>query len=225
MKHCTGDRSTFSLTPRLEFLATVIALFSLGCNGENDSNGLFDFDVSNEFVTQGSDVSYGITRAYLDTEFQWTSVHMNLNDGVVGDSLVTSCGNWSYEVNPNSTVEIWFPDAFVDDGIYHFSDQGDDNDFQILIKRDLSFGPTFSGSFQLTENSLQQQVVMARGFTEFDTDQPFEVTQATIQILNIRSEESTIRFVLELANEYCITGSFQGAFEPFRRIEIEGDCD
>ena len=66
---------------------------------------------------------------------------------------------------------------------------------------------------------------MARGFTEFDTDQPFEVTQATIQIQNIRSEESTIRFVLELANEDCITGSFKGAFEPFRRIEIEGDCD
>ena len=214
----------FFLVPRLEACFLLLVLTALGC-GERIGNDIFDYDLANGFVSQGSDMSYGISKAYLDTEFQWTSVHVNLNDGVVGDSLVTSCGNWSYEVNPNSTVEIWFPDAFVEDGIYQFSDQSDDNDFQILIKRDLSFGPTFSGPFQLTENSLQNEAVVARGFTHFNTDQPFEVTQATIQIQDIRSQESSIRFALALANDDCIQGSFQGAFEPFRRIEIEGDCD
>ena len=214
----------FFLVPRLDPCFFLLVLTTLGC-GERGGNDIFDLDVANEFVTQGSDMSHGISRAYLDTEFQWTSVHVNLNDGVVGDSLVTSCGNWSYEVNPNSTVEIWFPDAFIDDGIYHFSNQADDNDFQILIKRDLSFGPTFSGPFQLTENSLQNETFVARGFNHFSTDQPFEVTRATIQIRDIRCQESSIRFALELANDDCIQGSFRGAFEPFRRIEIEGDCD
>lgn len=212
------------LVPRLEACFFFVVLTTLGC-GERSGNDIFDLDVANEFVTSGSDMSNEISKAYLDTDFRWTSVHVNLNDGVVGDSLVTSCGNWSYEVNPNSTVEIWFPDAFVEDGIYHFSDQSDDNDFQILIKRDLSFGATYSGPFQLTENSLKDEVVVARGFTQSNTNQPFEVTQATIQIRDIRSQESSIRFALELANDGCIQGSFQGAFEPFRRVEVEGDCD
>ena len=122
-------------------------------------------------------------------------------------------------------MEIWFPDALVEDGIYHFYSESSENDFQILIKRDLSFGPTFSGSFQLTENSLQNEVVVARGLTQSSSDKPFEVTHASIQIRDIRSQISSIRFVLELANGECVRGSFQGAFEPFRRIEIEGDCD
>ena len=126
---------------------------------------------------------------------------------------------------PNPRWKSGFPDALVEDGIYHFSSESSENDFQILIKRDLSFGPTFSGSFQLTENSLQNEVVVARGFTQSSSDKPFEVTHASIQIRDIRSQMSSIRFVLELANEECVRGSFQGAFEPFRRIEIEGDCD
>ena len=104
----------FALMPGLSVRIAVIAIFSLGCSREDDSNQIFDFDVANEFAVQDTTISYAISKAYLDTEFQWTSAHVNLNDGVVGDSLVTSCGNWSYQVNPQSTVEIWFPDALVE---------------------------------------------------------------------------------------------------------------
>lgn len=204
---------------------SLVGLFVQGCRPSDNLNEVFDLDLTDQIAIQSTNDTLGIAKAYLDTEFQWTSTHVNLNDGVVGDSLVTGCGNWNFVTNPSFMVEIWFPDAFVEDGVYHFSGAAGSNDFQILIKRDLSFGPTLISGYQVTENSIQNEEIVARGFTLSNSGQPHDVADASIQIENIRGQESSIRFVLELANEECIQGSFQGVFEPFSRIEVEGDCD
>ncbi len=209
---------------KVMFVMSLMGMVMLACNPNDSDTQMFDFDLVDEFAIQGDSATQVISRAYLDTEYQWTSVHVNLNDGVIGDSLVEGCSNWSYEVNPKSTVEIWFPDAFVEDGIYHFSNEAANNDFQILVRRDLEFGPTIVNGIQYTQNSIQNQSTVARGFASFQGE-PFDVTQASIQIENIRSQESSIRFVMELESGDCLRGSFDGIFEPFRRIIIDGDCD
>ena len=219
-----SKRSAFSKS-KFALVLSLADLFVQCCRPSDNLNEVFDFDLTDQIAIQGTSDTLDIAKAYLDTEFQWTSTHVNLNDGVVGDSLVTSCGNWNFEINPTSMVEIWFPDAFVEDGVYHFSGVASSNDFQILIKQDLSFGPTFISGYQVTENSIQNEEIVARGFTLSNSGQPYDVAHASVQIENIRSQESSIRFVLELANEECIQGSFQGVFEPFSRIEVEGDCD
>jgi len=223
-------RTSFSGMQRLGtirlFVGCLLAASVTGCRQSSDcAHELLEVALDNQLEIQNSGELLELSNAYIDKEFQWTSVHINLNDGLVGDSLVSSCSNWSYLENPNSTVEIYFPDAFVEDGCYHFSRSSVENDFQIVIKNNLTFGPTFELGNLVTENALMGQEIVARGFSHGSGDEPFDVVTASIQIDNIQSQASSIHFALELADESCIRGSFTGILEAFRRIEVDGDCD
>lgn len=162
--------------------------------------------------------------AYVDTMYEWDTVHLHFNDGTVGDSLLTECGNWSYEVNPTTTFEVWFTDTFVEDGIYEFSLDAGADDFSLIIRRDLIFGPVYQNGFNI-ENAMVSQNIVARCFFNVIDSQPHQVTNAYIQLEHWNTSDQIMRIVLELQNEEIVQGSYSGMFQPFRRIEYDSDCD
>ena len=156
--------------------------------------------------------------------YEWDTVHLHFNDGTVGDSLLTECGNWSYEVNPTTTFEVWFTDTFVEDGIYEFSLDAGADDFSLIIRRDLIFGPVYQNGFTI-ENAMVSQNIVARCFFNVIDSQPHQVTNAYIQLEHWNTSDQIMRIVLELQNEEIVRGSYSGMFQPFRRIEYDSDCD
>ena len=66
---------------KVMFVMSLMGMVMLACNPNDSDTQMFDFDLVDEFAIQGDSVTQVISRAYLDTEYQWTSVHVNLNDG------------------------------------------------------------------------------------------------------------------------------------------------
>jgi len=173
---------------------------------------------------EGTDEFLQLPMAYVDTLYEWDTVHLHFNDVAVGDSLITECGNWSYEENPTTTFEVWFTDTFVEDGIYEFSLGTGADDFSLIIRRDLIFGPVDQSGFMI-ENAMMSQNIVARGFFNVIDSEPHQVTNAYIQLEHWNTPDQMMRIVLELQNEDVVRGSYRGMFQPFKRIEYDSDCD
>jgi hypothetical protein len=204
----------------------MLLMGSCGKNNSSDPDAyFFEFDFNNHFSLESTGEMLQTDKGYIDTAFEWVSAHIHLSDGSIGDTLLTSCGNWFYEENPTSTVEIWFPQGTIEDGIYEFSKTESVNDFQIVIKRNLSFGPSFELGNQVSINSIQNQDLIAQGYTGFNNGNSYDVTQAFIKIENTNSSASMIRYVIQTENGEMIRGSYSGNLEHFKRIQSEGDCD
>ena len=82
-------------------------------------------------------LSNGYYSDSVDHEVFQPSSNILLNDGQIGDTLLISCGNWSYIQNPTATVEIWFPYFDIQNGIYNFDHTSSVNDFSISVKSNL----------------------------------------------------------------------------------------
>ena len=121
------------------YLLLILTLLSASCGKDEERSDLFDFDLNNGLSLEGTDEFLQLPMAYVDTLYEWDTVHLHFNDGAVGDSLITACGNWSYEENPTTTSEVWLTDTFVEDGIYEFSLGAGADDFSLIIRRDLIF--------------------------------------------------------------------------------------
>ena len=97
---------------RLISLMLFFFLFSSCRKNINDNSYLLNFSINNAFVLNNSDtflLSNGYYSDSVDHEVFQPSSNILLNDGQIGDTLLISCGNWSYIQNPTATVEIWFP--------------------------------------------------------------------------------------------------------------------
>ena len=214
---------------KIDLTFLFLLLIILGSCGKKNSSEpdtyLFEFDLNNHFSIESTGEILETDKGYIDTSFEWVSAHIHLNDGLIGDTLFTTCGNWSYEENPTSTVEIWFPQGSIEDGIYEFSKTASVNDFEIVIKRNLILGPSFELGNQVSVNSIQNQELIAQGYTGFNNGSSYQVTQAFIKIDNAQSAASMIRYVIETENGELIKGSYSGNLEHFKRIHSEGDCD
>ena len=149
-------------------------------------------------------------------------LHLHFNDVAVGDSLITECGNWSYEENPTTTFEVWFTDTFVEDGIYEFSLGTGADDFSLIIRRDLIFGPVDQSGFMI-ENAMMSQNIVARGFFNVIDSEPNQVTNAFIQLEHWNTPDQMMRIVLELQNEDVVgdpTGVCSSLSEELNTIAI-----
>ena len=202
----------------------ILTLLIASCGRDEEHAQLFDFDLNNGLSLESTNEFLQLPMAYVDTMYEWDTVHLHFNDGTVGDSLLTECGNWSYEVNPTTTFEVWFTDTFVEDGIYEFSLDAGADDFSLIIRRDLIFGPVYQNGFTI-ENAMVSQNIVARCFFNVIDSQPHQVTNAYIQLEHWNTSDQIMRFVLELQNEEIVQGSYSGMFQPFRRIEYDSDCD
>ncbi len=206
------------------YLLLILTLLSASCGKDEERSDLFDFDLINGLSLEGTDEFLQLPMAYVDTLYEWDTVHLHFNDGAVGDSLITECGNWSYEENPTTTFEVWFTDTFVEDGIYEFSLGTGADDFSLIIRRDLIFGPVDQSGFMI-ENAMMSQNIVARGFFSVIDSEPHQVTNAYIQLEHWNTPDQMMRIVLELQNEDVVRGSYRGMFQPFKRIEYDSDCD
>ena len=202
----------------------ILTLLIASCGRDEEHAQLFDFDLNNGLSLESTNEFLQLPMAYVDTMYEWDTVHLHFNDGTVGDSLLTECGNWSYEVNPTTTFEVWFTDTFVEDGIYEFSLDAGADDFSLIIRRDLIFGPVYQNGFTI-ENAMVSQNIVARCFFNVIDSQPHQVTNAYIQLEHWNTSDQIMRIVLELQNEEIVQGSYSGMFQPFRRIEYDSDCD
>ena len=202
----------------------IVTLLIPSCGRDEEHAQLFDFDLNNGLSLESTNEFLQLPMAYVDTMYEWDTVHLHFNDGTVGDSLLTECGNWSYEVNPTTTFEVWFTDTFVEDGIYEFSLDAGADDFSLIIRRDLIFGPVYQNGFTI-ENAMVSQNIVARCFFNVIDSQPHQVTNAYIQLEHWNTSDQIMRIVLELQNEEIVQGSYSGMFQPFRRIEYDSDCD
>ena len=211
------------------FFSFVFIVSFVSCRKNiNDNSYLLNFSINNAFILNHSD-TFLLTNGYNSDSaenylFQPSS-NIFLNDGQIGDTLLISCGNWSYLQNPTATVEIWFPQGSIEDGIYEFSKTASVNDFEIVIKRNLILGPSFELGNQVSVNSIQNQELIAQGYTGFNNGSSYQVKQAFIKIDNAQSAASMIRYVIETENGELIKGSYSGNLEHFKRIHSEGDCD
>lgn len=206
------------------YLLLILTLLSASCGKDEERSDLFDFDLNNGLSLEGTDEFLQLPMAYVDTLYEWDTVHLHFNDGAVGDSLITECGNWSYEENPTTTFEVWFTDTFVEDGIYEFSLGTGADDFSLIIRRDLIFGPVDQSGFMI-ENAMMSQNIVARGFFSVIDSEPHQVTNAYIQLEHWNTPDQMMRIVLALQNEEIVRGSYRGMFQPFKRIEYDSDCD
>lgn len=206
------------------YLLLILTLLIASCGRDEEHAQLFDFDLNNGLSLESTNEFLQLPMAYVDTLYEWDTVHLHFNDGTVGDSLLTECGNWSYQVNPTTTFEVWFTDTFVEDGIYEFSLDAGADDFSLIIRRDLIFGPVYQNGFTI-ENAMVSQNTLARGFFNVIDSEPHQVTNAYIQLEHWNTSDQMMRIVLELQNEEIVRGSYSGMFQPFRRIEYDSDCD
>ena len=206
------------------YLLLILTLLIASCGRDEEHAQLFDFDLNNGLSLESTNEFLQLPMAYVDTLYEWDTVHLHFNDGTVGDSLLTECGNWSYEENPTTTFEVWFTDTFVEDGIYEFSLGTGADDFSLIIRRDLIFGPVYQNGFTI-ENAMVSQNTLARGFFNVIDSEPHQVTNAYIQLEHWNTSDQIMRIVLELQNEEIVRGSYSGMFQPFRRIEYDSDCD
>jgi hypothetical protein len=206
-------------------LLLILMLFIASCGRDEEHAQLFDFDLYNGLSLESTNEFLQLPMAYADTLYEWDTVYLHFNDGAVGDSLITECGNWSYEENPTSTVEVWFTDVLVEDGIYEYSSGAVANDFNFIIRKDLIFGPVYEYGNVIIENAMISQNTLARGFTNVNDLEPNQVTNAYIQIERWNTSDQMMRIVLVLQNECIVRASYSGMFQPFRRIEYDSDCD
>lgn len=204
----------------------IVILIVLSCSKDRTDDGYvfeFDFDLENHFLIENSNELLETDKGYIDTNYQWVSTLIHLNDGVILDSLTSTCGYWNYKENPSSVVKIWFPQKFIQDGTYQYSRTANINDFWITIQKNIIFSPVYQFGFMSNSNGISYSEDIA--YCSYETGDPYSVEHAEIKIDYANSSSSIIRYVLETTNGEIIKGSYSGNLENFRRINLEGDCD
>ena len=204
------------------YLIVLITPLIFSCSKKNPENNSFLFEFDNHYFIEGSNEFVETNKGYIDTIFQRISTFIHLNNGEIMDTLVYSCGNWNYTVNPSSTVKIWFPKS-IKNGIYRYSRAANINDFEINIRRNISFGPIYQFGLISYPNSILNSDDLANSSSSIGSHNL--VDYAVIKIQNLNEENSILRYIVSTSNGEIIKGSYRGDLENFRYLIYEGDCD
>ena len=203
-----------------------LSILILSCNkGFNNNSYLLNFNLNNAYVINNSDtilIVNGYTSDSIYNSVPALSSNIFLNDGIIGDTLTISCGNWSYLQNPNTTVEIWFPNDVIIDGIYNYDNNNLTNDFFIQIKNNIIFDSISGTSYNTISSYKPIAMSHSIGFTHNDS---LAVQTAVIQVKNSAAENSEVRYHVETLNGDLIKGCYIGNLENFKYKYTECDCD
>ena len=145
-----------------------------------------------------------------------------LNDGQIGDTLLISCGNWSYIQNPTATVEIWFPYFDIENGIYNFDQTSSVNDFSISVKSNLVFDSLASNSYNIISSFNTLAISNLNGFSNSFS---YSVNTAILKVENVDNQNNSVKYHVEMVNGNIIKGAYIGQLEKFKYRSVEGDCD
>ena len=210
---------------RLISLMLFFFLFSSCRKNINDNSYLLNFSINNAFVLNNSDtflLSNGYYSDSADHEVFQPSSNILLNDGQIGDTLLISCGNWSYIQNPTATVEIWFPYFDIQNGIYNFDQTSSVNDFSISVKSNLVFDSLASNSYNIISSF---NTLASSNLNGFSNSFSYGVNTAILKVENVDNQNSSVKYHVEMVNGNIIKGAYIGQLEKFKYRSIEGDCD
>ena len=210
---------------RLISLMLFFFLFSSCRKNINDNSYLLNFSINNAFVLNNSDtflLSNGYYSDSADHEVFQSSSNILLNDGQIGDTLLISCGNWSYIQNPTATVEIWFPYFDIENGIYNFDQTSSVNDFSISVKSNLVFDSLASNSYNIISSF---NTLASSNLNGFSNSFSYGVNTAILKVENVDNQNSSVKYHVEMVNGNIIKGAYIGQLEKFKYRSIEGDCD
>ena len=210
---------------RLISLMLFFFLFSSCRKNINDNSYLLNFSINNAFVLNNSDtflLSNGYYSDSVNHEVFQPSSNILLNDGQIGDTLLISCGNWSYIQNPTATVEIWFPYFDIDNGIYNFDQTSSVNDFSISVKSNLVFDSLASNSYNIISSF---NTLAISNLNCFSNSFSYSVNTAILKVENVDNQNNSVKYHVEMVNGNIIKGAYIGQLEKFKYRSIEGDCD
>ena len=210
---------------RLVSLMLFFFLFISCRKNINDNSYLLNFSINNAFVLNNSDtflLSNGYYSDSADHEVFQSSSNILLNDGQIGDTLLISCGNWSYIQNPTATVEIWFPYFDIENGIYNFDQTSSVNDFSISVKSNLVFASLASNSYNIISSF---NTLASSNLSGFSNSFSYSVNTAILKVENVDNQNSSVKYHVEMVNGNIIKGAYTSQLEKFKYRSIEGDCD
>ena len=210
---------------RLVSLMLLFFLFISCRKNINDNSYLLNFSINNAFVLNNSD-TFLLTNGYNSDSaenylFQPSS-NILLNDGQIGDTLLISCGNWSYIQNPTATVEIWFPYFDIENGIYNFDQSSSVNDFSISVKSNLVFDSLASNRYNIISSF---ETLASSNLSGFSNSSSYSVNTAILKVENVDNQNSSVKYHVEMVNGNIIKGAYIGQLEKFKYRSTEGDCD
>ena len=210
---------------RLVSLMLFFFLFISCRKNINDNSYLLNFSINNAFVLNNSDtflLSNGYYSDSADHEVFQPSSNILLNDGQIGDTLLISCGNWSYIQNPTATVEIWFPYFDIENGIYNFDQTSSVNDFSISVKSNLVFDSLASNSYNIISSF---NTLASSNLSGFSNSFSYSVNTAILKVENVNNQNSSVKYHVEMVNGNIIKGAYIGQLEKFKYRSVEVDCD
>ena len=210
---------------KLDVLILFFLLFTSCRKGINDNSFLLNFSLNNAFILNNFDTILTPNGYYSDTcEYEKFNPSSNifLNDGTIGDTLLSSCGNWTYLDNPNSSVEIWFPNLQIKNGTYNYNKNNSVNDFSISVKSNIIFDSIGIDRFNII-SSFDTLAISDQGNSHYNF--LYKIEMAVLKVENFNSQNSSIKYYLELKNGNIIKGSYVGNLKKFSYKYIEGDCD
>ena len=210
---------------RLVSLMLFFFLFSSCRKNINDNSYLLNFSINNAFVLNNSDTFLLSNGYYSDSAENYLfqpSSNILLNDGQIGDTLLISCGNWSYIQNPTATIEIWFPYFDIENGIYNFDQTSSVNDFSISVKSNLIFDSLASNSYNIISSF---NTLASSNLSGFSNSFSYSVNTAILKVENVDNLNSSVKYHVEMVNGNIIKGAYIGQLEKFKYRSIEGDCD
>ena len=90
-------------------LLLMLSIFVLSCNKEHTQDPdyyLFDFDYNNSYYQNSNGQYVPTNKGYLmDTMYldnvPTPTANIYINDGQIGDTLISSCGSYNYLSNPS----------------------------------------------------------------------------------------------------------------------------
>ncbi|MBM78368.1 MAG: hypothetical protein CL846_07785 [Crocinitomicaceae bacterium] len=202
----------------------VLILFFCCTKNKNDNSYLLNFTLNNAYIINDSD-TVSIQNGYFsDSIIDGIPPHSSnifFIDGEIGDTLSSSCGNWSYVQNPNTTVEIWFPNNVISDGTYNYDKNNSVNDFFIQIRNNIVFDST-AYDYNFISSYEPLALTYSNSFTDYDS---IGVDMAVLKVENSDTQSSEVRYHIETSNGNIIRGCYIGNLDKFKYIRSEGDCD
>ncbi|MDG1841209.1 MAG: hypothetical protein P8I93_02555 [Crocinitomicaceae bacterium] len=210
----------------------LIYLFSLffmvfisSCNKEKNTPPdaylfEFEFDYNNSYYQNSNGQYISTNKGYLmDTMYMGDiptpSANIYINDGQIGDTLISSCGSLNYLTNPSTSVKIWFPSSTLEDGVYNYDANATENDFVISIQKNMIFGNSGGHPNTLLES---EWVADPYGMVT-------NIQNAQVKICHINSLIPEIRYAISTIEGDTIKGSYIGSLDKFKYLPIDADCD
>jgi len=208
------------------FVLLITVFFLASCRKKViDNSYLINFTLDNAFTINRNDTIKFKNGYFSDSIINGIPPHSSniyLTDGEIGDTLLISCGNWSYIQNPQSTVEIWFPKVTVKDGIYNYDRNNTVNDFFIQIRKNIVFDSTGPYNYNFISSYEPLAMTYSNSFIDYDS---IAVNLAILKIQNSGPQSSEVKYHIETSNGNIIKGCYIGNLDKYKYRRTHGDCD